>query len=98
MNSRATYTNILDGLLQTIIPKAVVNPEANQLQGRLGPKGVLGWHINIIHECDHAFAPKRHVDTLGPLLHPALNDALHIIGRGLVRRREYTGLGSAREI
>lgn len=78
-------SNVLDGLLRSIIPEAIVNPEANQLQRGLGPKRVLGWHIEVIHEGDHAFASERHIDTLGSLLHPALNDALHIIRRGLRR-------------
>lgn len=39
------YTNVLDALLQTIIPEAIVNPEANQLQGWLGPKHVLSRHV-----------------------------------------------------
>lgn len=39
------YTNVLDALLQTIIPEAIVNPEAYQLQGWLGPKHVLSRHV-----------------------------------------------------
>lgn len=43
--SRDAYSNVLDGLLHTIIPEAIVNPEAYQLQGWLGPKHVLSRHV-----------------------------------------------------
>lgn len=43
--SQDAYSDVLDALLHTIVPEAVVNPEANQLQGRLGPKHVLGRHV-----------------------------------------------------
>lgn len=39
------YSDVLDALFHAIIPEAVVNPEANQLQGWLGPKHVLGRHV-----------------------------------------------------
>lgn len=45
MNSQDAYSNVLDGLFRTIIPEAIVNPEANKLQGWLGSKHVLSWHI-----------------------------------------------------
>ena len=97
-DSPDAYSNVLDGLLRSIIPETIVNPEANQLQRGLGPKRVLGWHIEVIHEGDHAFASERHIDTLGSLLHPALNDALHIIGRGLVGKVQNECLDPKREI
>lgn len=77
---------MLDALLHTVIPEAVVNPEADQLQGWLGPKHVLSRHVQVIHEGDHALAPKWHVHTLGSLLHSALNDALYVVGCGLVEK------------
>lgn len=75
---------MLDALLYPIIPEAVVDPEANQLQGWLGPERVLSGHVQVIHKGDHAFAPKRHIHTLGSLLHSALNDTLHVVRCGLV--------------
>lgn len=43
--ARDAYSNVLDALLQSIIPEAIVDPEANKLQGWLGPKQVLSRHV-----------------------------------------------------
>lgn len=55
-DSLDAYSNVLDGLLRSIIPEAVVN-QRRISSARLGPKRVLElWHIGVIHEGDHAFA------------------------------------------
>jgi len=73
-------------LLQSVVPETVVEPLPDQFQGGLGPEGVLGRHVQVVHERDHLFAAGRNVDSLGSLLNATFDDLLHIVRRGLQRR------------
>lgn len=66
-----------------VVPEAVVDPEAQQLQRGLGAKEVNGRHVEVIQEAQQALPTCRHKFTLGPLLHTTLHDGLDISGRGL---------------
>lgn len=66
-----------------VIPEAVVNPEAQQLQWGLRAKEVDGRHVEIIQEAQQTLPTCRHKLTLGPLLHTTLYDGLDIASRGL---------------
>ena len=71
------------GLLLPVVPEAVVQPELHQLQGWLGAERVLGRHVEVVHEGQQLLPSDRDVHPLGPLLHPTLNDVLHIVGGSL---------------
>lgn len=78
-----TNLDIFNGLLRPIIPEAIVQPQSDELKRRLRAKGVLGRHVEVIHEGHHLLSPNWHIHAFRPLLHPALNDVLHIVGGSL---------------
>ena len=86
-----SHLDALEGLLLAVVPEAVVDPEAQQLQGGLGAEVIHRRHVQVVQEGQHALPPHRHVNPLSTLLHAALYDGLHVIRGGLERggrRRE----------
>ena len=59
----STDLDVLDGLFQSVIPEPIVDPLPDQLQGRLGPEGVLGGHVEVIHECQQHLTTNRDIHT-----------------------------------
>lgn len=80
------YLDTLEDLFLAVVPEAIVDPEAEQLQRRLGAKVVHGGHVEIIQENDHPFPSHWNVHTFNPLFHPRLNDLLHVIRASLRQR------------
>ena len=58
-----TYLDIFHCLSLPIIPEAIVDPLADELQGRLGAKRVLSRHVQIIHEGKQLLPSNRHIHT-----------------------------------
>ena len=73
----------LRGLFLAVVPEAVVDPEAQQLQRRLGAEEVMGRHVEVVHEPQQAFPTCRHKHAFGSLLEAALHDGLDVVGGGL---------------
>ena len=71
--------DVLGRLLLAVVPEAEVEPQADELERRLRAVHVLGGHVEVVHEVEHAFAAKRHVHALGALLHTRLDDLLHVV-------------------
>lgn len=78
-----TYFDRLEGLFLAVVPEAVINPEAEKLQWRLGAEVVHSGHVEIIEENKHVLPTHRHIYTFNPLLHSRLNDLLNIIRASL---------------
>ena len=58
-----TYLNLFDDLLLSVVPKIVVYPLLNEFQRWLGPKGVLGRHVEVIHESKKFLPSNRNIHT-----------------------------------
>jgi len=71
-----TYPDVLDDLLLSVIPEAVVNPEFDEFEGWLGAERVLGRHVEVVHKRTHLTTPDRNVHTLRALLHATFYDIL----------------------
>ena len=74
--------DVAPGLLRAVVPAAVVEPLAQQLERRLRAEGVLLRHVEVIHEADELLAADGAHLVLGPLLEHALDDVLHRVARG----------------
>ena len=59
-----TNLDILDCLFQSIIPKAIVQPQTHELQRGLGTKRVFSRHVEVIHEVYQLLATDWHIHTL----------------------------------
>lgn len=91
MNSSASPLAYLDKLLCLFLvvkPETIVDPEAQQLQRRLGAKQVVGWHIKVVQEAQQPLSPHRYKFPLRSLLGSTLHDGLDVVGGGLKKKRE----------
>ncbi len=90
MNKMRTqsYLDTLEDLFLAVVPEAIVDPEAEQLQRRLGAKVVHGRHVEIIQENNHFFPSHWNIHTFNPLLHSRLDDLLHVIRASLKERQK----------
>ncbi len=61
-----TYLDLLYCLFLPVIPEAVVYPLLDELQRRLRPKRVLGWHVEVVHEGQQLPAPNGNIHTWTP--------------------------------
>ena len=52
------------GRVLLVVPVPVVDPLPEQLDGRLGPVDLLGWHVQIVHEHDAPLPHRRAIHTL----------------------------------
>uniref|UniRef100_A0A1I8HG46 Transmembrane protein n=1 Tax=Macrostomum lignano TaxID=282301 RepID=A0A1I8HG46_9PLAT len=75
--------HVLHCLPLSVVPHAVVDPLLDELQRRLRAVGVLGGHVEIVHEGQKTLAAHRHKSALGSLLDATLNDFLHVIAGSL---------------
>lgn len=64
-------------LLCAVVPAAVVDPLAQQLQRRLAAERVLLGHVQVVHEEHQALARRRAHLVLAALFHGSLDDVLH---------------------
>lgn len=55
------------GLFLAVIPEAVVDPEAQQLQRWLRAKKVMGWHVEVIQKAQQALPTCWYKHTFGSL-------------------------------
>ena len=44
------HLDMFDSLFLPVVPEVVVNPLSNEFQWGLGPKRVLGGHVEVIHK------------------------------------------------
>ncbi len=65
ISAASIYLDLLDSLFEPVVPEAIINPLSNKLERRLRTKRILGWHVQIIQECEQLLATNRHVHTLG---------------------------------
>lgn len=82
-----SHLDTLGRLLLPVVPEAVVDPEAEQLQRWLGPEFVLGRHVEVVQKGQHALPSQGHKDPLSALFNPPLDNGLHIAGCSLVAQR-----------
>eukprot|EP00960_Hanusia_phi_P047137 758242-Hanusia_phi.AAC.8 len=92
--------DVLDALLLAVVPEAIVEPVAEELEGRLRTEGVLGRHVEVVDEQDHLLASGGTKHVLHPLLHAPLDDELEPLGGRLggevdLREEEARELGDA---
>jgi len=59
-----SHLDVLDSLLKSVVPEAIIQPESDELQRRLGTKRVFRGHVEVIHEVDQLFTTNRHINTL----------------------------------
>lgn len=78
-----SHLDKLPGLFLAVIPEAIVDPEAQQLQGWLGAKEVMGRHVEVVQEAQQALPTRWHKLSFGSLLDAALHDGLDVIRGGL---------------
>ena len=57
------HLNLLDDLLLSVIKEPIVDPLPDELQGRLRTKGVLGWHVEVIHKGQQLLPSNWNIDT-----------------------------------
>ena len=55
------HLDILDSLFLSVVPEVVVDPLSDELQRRLGPKCVLGRHVEVVHEGQKLLATQRDI-------------------------------------
>lgn len=70
-------------LLVQVVPEAVVDPEAQQLQRWLRAEQVVGRHVEVVQKEQESLPAGRHKHAFGPLLDAALDDGLDVVGGGL---------------
>ena len=58
------HLDVLDRLFESIVPKAIVQPQPDKLQRGLGTKRVFSRHVEVIHEVDELLTANRHINTL----------------------------------
>lgn len=78
-----SHLDKLPSLFLAVIPEAIVDPEAQQLQRWLGAKEVMGRHVEVVQEAQQALPTRWHKLSFGSLLDAALHDGLDVIGGGL---------------